>query len=52
MAKKGVGLFAAEGAAAALLRAERDLFIREEWPRVQARIERLGLSAGELLERA
>ena len=52
MAKKGVGLFAAEGASTALLKAERALFMREEWPRVQARMERLGLRAEDLFERA
>jgi GntR family transcriptional regulator len=52
VAKKGVGLFAAEGAAKALLRTERALFIEEEWPRVRARIERLGLSPADLFERA
>ena len=51
-AKKGVGLFAAEGAAKALLRTERALFIEEEWPRVRARIERLGLSPADLFEQA
>jgi GntR family transcriptional regulator len=49
MAKKGVGLFAAEGAARALLKAERATFLREEWPRVQARLQLLGLSPTELL---
>ncbi len=52
IAKKGVGLFAADGAARALLAQERQQFITEEWPRVQARIDRLGLSAADLLERA
>ncbi len=51
-AKKGVGLFAADGAARSLLVAERALFIAEEWPRVRARIDRLGLSAQDLLESA
>jgi GntR family transcriptional regulator len=50
-AKKGVGLFAAEGAAKALLAAEREVFLNEEWPRVQARIDRLGLNAEDLIER-
>lgn len=50
VAKKGVGLFAAEGAARALLKAERLRFLGEEWPRVQARIERLGLTARDLFE--
>ncbi len=52
VAKKGVGLFAAEGAARSLLAQERQQFITEEWPRVQARIDRLGLSASDLFERA
>jgi GntR family transcriptional regulator len=52
VAKKGVGLFAADGAATALLKAERAHFIDEEWPRVRERINQLGLSAGDLLERA
>lgn len=51
-AKKGVGLFAADGAARLLLAQERHQFINEEWPRVQARIDRLGLSITDLLERA
>ncbi len=51
-AKKGVGLFAAAGAATDLLKAERAVFIAEEWPRVRARIDRLGLSAADLFERA
>ena len=51
-ARKGVGLFAADGAAKALLKAERAIFMTEEWPRVQARITRLGLDAADLLEQA
>ncbi len=51
-AKKGVGLFAADGAGKALLKAERALFIAEEWPRVRARIDLLGLSTEDLFERA
>ena len=51
-ARKGVGLFAADGAVNGLLTQERRSFLNEEWPRVQARITRLGLDAAELLERA
>ena len=50
-AKKGVGLFAADGAAIALLKAERKLFLTEEWPRVQARMTRLGMGVEDLVER-
>jgi GntR family transcriptional regulator len=51
-ARKGVGLFAAEGAVASLIRSEREAFLTSEWPRVRARIARLGLDAADLLERA
>ena len=50
-ARKGVGLFAADGAAKALLKAERAIFLTEEWPRMQARMDRLGIDVGELVER-
>ncbi len=46
-AKKGVGLFAADGAAKALLKAERNIFLTEEWPRVQARMDQLGIAVDE-----
>ena len=51
-AKKGVGLFASEGAARVLLNTERAVFLNEEWPRVQERIEQLGLNAEDLLARS
>lgn len=51
-AKKGVGLFAADGAVASLIRSERAVFLQDEWPRVRARMARLGLDAAQLLERA
>jgi GntR family transcriptional regulator len=51
-AKKGVGLFAAEGAATALLMAERAIFLAQEWPRVRARMGLLGLDIEDLLEPA
>lgn len=51
-ARKGVGLFAAEGAMNSLLTQEREHFLTDEWPRVLARINRLGLDAADLLEQA
>ena len=51
-AKKGVGLFASDGAARVLLKAERTMFLTIEWPRVQARIEQLGLNAEDLFAKA
>lgn len=46
--KRGRGMFVLEGARAQLLKDERERFIQEEWPRIHATIERLGLSADEL----
>ena len=47
--KRGRGMFINAGARALLLQAERQKFLAEEWPRIQATIERLGLRAEELL---
>ena len=48
--KRGRGMFINEGARDLLLRGERQKFLAEEWPRVHATIQRLGLKAEELLE--
>ena len=50
--KRGVGMFVAEGARASLGDSERNRFLKEEWPEIRARMKRLGIDAGELLERA
>jgi len=50
--RRGVGMFVAEGARDRLSTSERDLFIREEWPAVRAKMERLGIDPAELLERS
>jgi len=50
--RRGRGMFINTGARAILLRGEREKFLGEEWPRVRAAIERLGLKAEELLARA
>jgi len=47
--KRGRGMFIHVGARERLLLAERERFIKEEWPKVRATIQRLGLSAEELL---
>ena len=47
--KRGRGMFVNAGARELLLRAERERFLTEQWPRVHATIQRLGLSARELL---
>ena len=48
--RRGLGMFVKTGAQALLLRAERKKFLAEQWPRIQATIQRLGLTAEELLE--
>lgn len=49
--KRGVGMFVADGASARLLAAERKEFVEHRWPAIAAHIQRLGLSAEDLLER-
>ncbi len=47
--KRGLGMFINAGARNLLLQGERQRFLGEEWPRVYATIQRLGLKAEELL---
>jgi GntR family transcriptional regulator len=47
--KRGLGMFVKAGARKVLLKGERQKFLVEEWPRIQATIQRLGLKAEELL---
>ena len=48
--RRGLGMFVREGAGRKLASSERDLFLKEEWPRIVERIERLGLDAETLLK--
>jgi GntR family transcriptional regulator len=48
--RRGRGMFVRAGARERLLASERRRFLAEQWPRVQATIRRLGLSARELLD--
>ena len=48
--RRGRGMFINSGARDLLLRAERQRFLTEQWPRVYATIQRLGLRPEELLE--
>src|SRR3569833_2343418 len=48
--RRGLGMFVSVGASKALMKDERQRFLDEEWPKVYATIQRLGLSAAELLE--
>jgi GntR family transcriptional regulator len=47
--KRGLGMFVKEGARTMLLERERQKFLDEQWPRVYATIQRLGLKPDELL---
>jgi len=47
--KRGLGMFVKAGARNLLLQSERQKFLAEEWPRVSATIQRLGLKPEELL---
>ncbi|HYH78652.1 MAG TPA: GntR family transcriptional regulator [Longimicrobium sp.] len=49
-AKRGRGMFINPGARELLLQAEREKFLTEQWPRIHATIQRLGLTPEELLE--
>ena len=48
--RRGRGMFVNGGARSLLMEAERRRFLGEEWPRIQATIQRLGLNAEDLLD--
>ena len=48
--RRGLGMFVKTGARELLLKSERQKFLDEEWPRVSATIQRLGLKPEELLD--
>src|SRR6202142_113381 len=50
--RRGRGMFINTGARKLLLQGERQKFLAEEWPRVHATIQRLGLTPEELLDAA
>src|ERR687888_586051 len=47
--RRGRGMFVNTGARKLLLKEERQKFLSEEWPRIRATIQRLGLKTEELL---
>jgi GntR family transcriptional regulator len=47
--KRGRGMYINAGARDLLLQAERQRFLEEQWPRIRAAIQRLGLTTEELL---
>ncbi len=50
--RRGLGMFVVEGARKKVLEAERNRFLKEEWPRVLNTIKRLGFDAQELFTSA
>ncbi|MEY2481666.1 MAG: hypothetical protein QOK24_194 [Verrucomicrobiota bacterium] len=50
--RRGLGMFIKAGARNLLLKGERQKFLDEEWPRIAATIQRLGLTAKELMAAA
>lgn len=50
--RRGLGMFINAGARSLLLQGERQKFLAEEWPRIHANIQRLGLKAEDLLDGA
>ncbi|MFS8138353.1 MAG: GntR family transcriptional regulator [Thermomonas sp.] len=48
--RRGLGMYVTDGAATRLMISERERFLREEWPLVLERIQRLGLEPSELLD--
>src|SRR4051812_27417229 len=48
--RRGRGMFVNAGARVLLLKAEREKFLTDEWPKLREKIRRLGLTPEELLE--
>jgi DNA-binding transcriptional regulator YhcF (GntR family) len=48
--RRGLGMFVKDGARNLLLTGEREKFLAEQWPRIRATIQRLGLTAADLLK--
>ena len=47
--RRGRGMYVNAGARASLLAGERKKFLKEEWPRIRAKVSRLGLTPEDLL---
>ena len=48
--KRGLGMFVKPGARDLLLSGDRERFLANDWPRIHATIQRLGLTLEELLD--
>jgi len=47
--RRGLGMYVNDGARDALLKAERERFLTEEWPELRERLKRLGLDLHTLV---
>ena len=50
--RRGLGMFVNAGSRALLSMGERERFLAEEWPKIHATIQRLGLTPEDLLDAA
>jgi GntR family transcriptional regulator len=48
--RRGLGMFVIEGARRNLMKNEREQFLKNEWPQIMQRIQRLGLDIQELVD--
>ncbi|MEL6877954.1 MAG: GntR family transcriptional regulator [Pseudomonadota bacterium] len=48
--QRGVGMYVVRGAADRLCASEREQFLRDEWPEIRTRMERLGIDLADLVE--
>lgn len=48
--RRGLGMYVTDGARDALLQSERERFLREEWPLLFARLKRMNLDVGTLMQ--
>ncbi|WP_297927476.1 GntR family transcriptional regulator [Metallibacterium sp.] len=48
--RRGMGMYVIDGARAKLLGSERERFLRDEWPALLERIQRMGLEPASLLQ--
>jgi len=46
--RRGLGMYVQAGARQRLRRSERERFLQEEWPRLAARLKRLGITPNDL----
>ena len=47
--QRGVGMYVAKGAASELRERERATFLKEEWPEIRERMQRLGIEPARLM---